>query len=58
MLELAAETSIMERNADALDAAVCLLAAKDFLEGRAMPPPNRLLAEREGWIWASAESKV
>jgi hypothetical protein len=47
------QTPILEGNADALDAVVCLLAAKDFLEDRAMPPPDQLVAEREGWIWAS-----
>lgn len=38
-------------NDDMLDAAVCALAAADFIAGRAMPPPDRQLAEREGWIW-------
>ena len=37
-------------NADGLDALVCLLAAADFLEGRAMPPQDTELAHREGWI--------
>jgi hypothetical protein len=47
-------TSSMERNADALDAAVCLLAARDFLTGQAMPPTDPMLAATEGWIWARA----
>lgn len=34
-----------------LDAAVCLLAARDFLSGEAMPPADRAFAEIEGWIW-------
>jgi predicted RNase H-like nuclease len=34
-----------------LDAALCVLAAQDFLRGEAMPPLDRGLAEREGWIW-------
>ena len=42
----------MERNADALDAAICLVAAADFMAGRALPPPDHALAVREGWIWA------
>lgn len=46
----------MEGSADALDAAVCLVAAADFLSGRALSPPDQLLAEREGWIWVSARS--
>jgi predicted nuclease with RNAse H fold len=55
-LKFPTETPILEGNADALDALVCLLAAKDFLEDRAMPPSNQLVAEQEGWIWASRAS--
>lgn len=40
-------------NADLLDAAVCVLAASDFLTGRAVPPPDRGVAEDEGWIWTA-----
>jgi hypothetical protein len=47
------DSPLLEQSADALDAVVCLLAAKDFLDGRAMPPPNRERAEREGWIWTA-----
>jgi RNase H-fold protein (predicted Holliday junction resolvase) len=36
---------------DALDAAICLLAAKDFLSGEAMRPTDQARAEAEGWIW-------
>ena len=43
----------LSSNADMLDAAVCALAAADFITGRAMPPPDRRLAEREGWIWTA-----
>lgn len=47
--------SKFESSADTLDAAVCLLAAKDFLDGRAMSPPPSIksIAEIEGWIWAA-----
>ncbi len=38
-------------NADALDAAVCVLAGFDFLANRAHRPSDISLAEREGWIW-------
>jgi hypothetical protein len=41
----------MLRSVDALDAVVCLVAARDFLMGTAMRPDNRPLAEIEGWIW-------
>lgn len=40
-------------HADALDAAICVLAAKDFLESKAIPPANPERAEREGWIWCA-----
>ena len=41
-------------NAHVLDAAVCVLAAEDFVAGRATPPTDRIVAEREGWIWTAA----
>lgn len=37
---------------DAVDAAVCVLAAADFLCGRAIPPIDHNTALIEGWIWA------
>lgn len=39
---------------DALDAAVCVLAAADFLAGRVVRPPAEVSPKtlrREGWIW-------
>lgn len=42
---------LLEQNADALDSAVCLLAAKDFIEGNVYFPENISLAKKEGWIW-------
>ena len=42
---------LLEGNADALDAVVCVLAARDFLEGKAIPPDDPATAAREGWIW-------
>lgn len=41
----------IEKSSDSLDAVVCLLAAKDFLAGRAMPPPADAPVKREGWMW-------
>lgn len=41
----------MISNADALDAAICVLAGADFLRGLAQPPTDLKLAQREGWIW-------
>ena len=46
------DADILEQNADALDSAVCLLAAKDFIEGNVYFPENMILAKKEGWIWA------
>jgi hypothetical protein len=43
----------LETFPDVLDATVCVLAAKHFLEDRCPCPANKVLAEREGWIWAS-----
>ncbi len=38
---------------DVLDAAICVLAGFDFLQGRAIGPSSEemTLAEKEGWIW-------
>jgi hypothetical protein len=38
-------------DADVLDALLCVLASCDFLAGRAMPPEDLPLAQKEGWIW-------
>jgi hypothetical protein len=37
-----------------LDAAMCVLAGADFIEKRCHEPPDRELAEKEGWIWFSS----
>ena len=42
---------VLYEDADTLDAAVCVLAAEDFVAGRAEPPEDEDLARREGWIW-------
>lgn len=54
VVDLPTDVSLLERSADALDAAVCVLAGKDFLESRALPPLDQDLARREGWIWVRA----
>jgi len=41
----------IEQYADALDAALCVVAASDFLRGYAMEPVDVPLATKEGWIW-------
>lgn len=45
------EASLIESNADALDAVVCVLAGVDFLRGEAVPPIDQTAATAEGWIW-------
>lgn len=44
---------LLRSNADALDAAICVLAGSDFLRGHALPPPDLDEAKREGWIWVA-----
>jgi predicted nuclease with RNAse H fold len=51
LLDLPDDTSLMLSNADALDAAICVLAAADFLAGRAVRPSDMTTAKKEGWIW-------
>jgi len=55
-LELPIDAGLLEKNADALDAVVCLLAAKDFVEGQSVSPHDAQLAEQEGWIWSRGRS--
>ena len=52
-VSLGTYNDLLEGSADALDAAVCVLAAKDFLDNLAMPPLDLQLAKREGWIWTA-----
>jgi len=51
---LTAHQPVLDASPDALDAALCVLAAADWVRGHAVPPPSELLevARREGWIWA------
>lgn len=56
VMELPPDASLLERNPDALDAVVCVLAGKDFLDGRTLPPQDLDVARREGWIWVSGQA--
>lgn len=49
-MELCDEEHLMS-NDDALDAAICVLAARDFLSGRCLEPGDPETVRREGWIW-------
>lgn len=50
-ITLPADADSMVDRADALDAAVCVLAAADFVRGWCAGPDNLALARKEGWIW-------
>lgn len=50
-MQLPTDTQSMEDSDHVLDAAVCVLAGKDFLISTAIPPENNIMAEKEGWIW-------
>ena len=51
-LDYSAVSLASAQSEDAIDAAVCTLAAADFLSGRAVPPLDHETALVEGWIWA------
>lgn len=44
----------LQNNADMLDAVICVLCAKDFIDGRTMPPTELDTTKKEGWIWVRA----
>jgi hypothetical protein len=50
-LHLPNDVGLMVKNADALDAAVCVLAGHDFVTGACQRPENPERARKEGWIW-------
>lgn len=47
-------------SADVLDAVLCVLAAADFCQGRAVPPGEEVaaMARKEGWIWAGENKNI
>ena len=53
--ELRVDRALLETNDDRLDAAVCLIAGADFLNGRCFgpKPEERAQAEKESWIWCA-----
>lgn len=54
VLDSSAVQATLQTSEHAADAAVCVLAAADFLLGRACPPTDLTVVMREGWIWAPA----
>ncbi len=43
---------------DALDAAICCLAAADFVAGACFEPKNPDVAAKEGWIWVRRPAEI
>jgi predicted nuclease with RNAse H fold len=52
LIDCTAVSPELAQSEDAVDAAVCSLAAADFLSGKAAPPLDKDKALAEGWIWA------
>ena len=50
-LTIACDPAILLAEVDALDAALCVLAAADLLRGWCYLPHNLPLARKEGWMW-------
>lgn len=51
VMDIQCNSQHMILSADVLDSAVCLLAAKDFLNGDVYFPNDLEQAKKEGWIW-------
>ncbi|MPZ76561.1 MAG: DUF429 domain-containing protein [Deltaproteobacteria bacterium] len=45
------DVAVFAQCADAIDAAVCVLAGADFINGLCIMPIDAAVAKREGWIW-------
>jgi predicted RNase H-like nuclease len=58
IIQLPEDRAAMELSADALDAAVCVLAGFDFLRGEGQAPEDTGLARHEGWIWVRARPRT
>jgi hypothetical protein len=58
IVQLPEDRAVMDLSADALDAAVCVLAGLDFLGGEAYNPEDTELAKHEGWIWVRARQRT
>src|SRR5262249_22547850 len=58
IIDLPTDRAAMELSADALDAAICVLAGYDFLRTQAYPPDDPELARHEGWIWVRGRTRT
>ena len=52
LMDCTSVSSELALSEDIADAAVCTIAAADFLSGKAAPPRDKEVALFEGWIWA------
>ena len=52
--EISAVVDSALESPDVLDAVLCVLAAVEFCQGRAVPPNDDKVARKEGWIWAGS----
>jgi predicted RNase H-like nuclease len=50
-IQFETDISVLEKDDDVLDAAVCVLAGSHFLSKQCIPPDDLRLAKKEGWIW-------
>lgn len=58
-IELVRHETLLASKADALDAAVCVLGALDFLAGDVMyPDVGDHIARKEGWIWVRKPTSI
>ncbi len=57
-LTLPNDRTLLLKNADALDATICVLAGIDFLSCQAHKPTDKTLAHKEGWIWVKETASV
>ncbi|MCP9832165.1 DUF429 domain-containing protein [Synechococcus sp. HJ21-Hayes] len=53
LLDLSDLGGRLPASADAIDALVCVLAAADFIRGKARPPVDLETTRQEGWIWTA-----
>lgn len=53
LLDLSDLRGRLPASADAIDALVCVLAAADFIRGKAQPPVDLETTRQEGWIWTA-----
>ena len=58
VMNIRCDSKAMIQSADVLDGAVCLLAAKDFLDGKVYFPDDIEKAKKEGWIWIKNNSYI